>query len=967
LPQRLAPLARYSPDCSPVHRLPATENRGYGRAMDSSTGQVVGRVTELSLLDQMVAAVAAGRGGVAWLEGEPGIGKSALVGVLTERAAALGCTVLRGGGDELLEAFPLRVMAGCLGVSDQSGDAATAEIARLLQGLGHGAGALDPVLAAGERMLAVVDRMCAAGPVVLVAEDLQWADEASLLVWNRLARSVDQIPLLLVGSCRSVPSGRMMARLRETVRARAGVVVDLGPLDVRDAEQLAGRIAGAAPGPRLSAEVARAGGNPLYVREMVEALIRSRSVAVAEDAAELRGDTSAVLGSLAGVIGSKLGSLSEEARGALRMASLLGHEFDVVALALVTGMSVPELVWVIDEATQAGVVTDAGQRLGFRHELLRQVLVGETPAAARSELHSHIARTLAEAGSAVDAVASHLLAASEVLDGWALGWLGGVPESMLLAVPQASAELLTRAVGLVEPDDDRWEVLAARLALALFWLGRDERAHAVAVEVAQRATDVALGSRMRIIAIRSAGRLARAEDAVAVSTVDHEGLPAMWRARLKAWSAVALVDAGQVEASRRTAHAALAEAERCDDELAIASARHALSLSSDPISTMRQIDEALAVLGDDPESIDLRMILLSNRLARLVDFGRVEAVETALPQILVLAERVGTFRAAGLLGSAAEVCFTYGRWDEALLHLGGISPEFLDSGPLKYLRGLAAVIALHRDEPAIADAHLRDADTVARSARPEAEAIALYLIDALALQAEAAGDLDRSLALRSTWLDVPGYHQIERSEEAPQLVRLALAVGDTAPARAAAAICRAVADDEATPMRVVTARFCEALLDDDVGALLALAEEYRGYGRPLPAGLASEEAAVRLALAGDTAGARAALTAAVRAYVQLDATWDIGRADRRLRQHGVRRGPRSLHRRATTGWAALTAAELRIVDLVAKGMANADIAAELFISRLTVQAHVSKILAKLQLRSRLEIIREAAKHAAHSS
>src|ERR1019366_9943545 len=60
----------------------------------------------------------------------------------------------------------------------------------------------DPVRAAGERLMALVDRLCAVSPVVVVAEDLQWADEASLLVWQRLSRAVGQVPLLLAGACR---------------------------------------------------------------------------------------------------------------------------------------------------------------------------------------------------------------------------------------------------------------------------------------------------------------------------------------------------------------------------------------------------------------------------------------------------------------------------------------------------------------------------------------------------------------------------------------------------------------------------------------------------------------------------------------------------------------------------------------------------------------------------------------------
>ena len=153
------------------------------------------------------------------------------------------------------------------------------------------------------------------------------------------------------------------------------------------------------------------------------------------------------------------------------------------------------------------------------------------------------------------------------------------------------------------------------------------------------------------------------------------------------------------------------------------------------------------------------------------------------------------------------------------------------------------------------------------------------------------------------------------------------------------------------------------MLDSDAAALLTVAAEFRGGGWVPLAAFALEEAAARLAAAGDVVQARRALTDAVRIYNDLGATWAIKRADARLRPLGVRRGPRSLHRRTKTGYAALTPSEQRVAWLVAKGMSNPDIAAKLFLSRNTVQTHVSNILAKLQLRSRLELIREVGKEA----
>src|SRR5580700_7781499 len=112
----------------------------------------------------MVARLAEGRGGVGWVQGEPGIGKSALADAIVGRARELGCGVLRGAGDESRQQFPFWLTADCLGISLRSADPASAQIARMLRGEPDGTAGLDPVLAAGERMLDLVDRQCARGP-----------------------------------------------------------------------------------------------------------------------------------------------------------------------------------------------------------------------------------------------------------------------------------------------------------------------------------------------------------------------------------------------------------------------------------------------------------------------------------------------------------------------------------------------------------------------------------------------------------------------------------------------------------------------------------------------------------------------------------------------------------------------------------------------------------------------------------
>jgi DNA-binding NarL/FixJ family response regulator len=152
-----------------------------------------------------------------------------------------------------------------------------------------------------------------------------------------------------------------------------------------------------------------------------------------------------------------------------------------------------------------------------------------------------------------------------------------------------------------------------------------------------------------------------------------------------------------------------------------------------------------------------------------------------------------------------------------------------------------------------------------------------------------------------------------------------------------------------------TASLCRGLAREDAESLFAAANDYRLAGWPLFEGYAYEHAAVLLAEAGATAAAREALDRALALYTGLDAAWDIARAEARLRATGIRLGRRDHRKRPKTGWQSLTATEQKVAQLVAEGRSNPDIATHMFLSRRTVQSHVSHILSKLNLDSRVAL------------
>ena len=126
--------------------------------------------------------------------------------------------------------------------------------------------------------------------------------------------------------------------------------------------------------------------------------------------------------SLRAAIAGRIESMSEATQQVVRLAALLGPEFSVAELATLFGRPVPELAEAMMEAYQANVLVDSGERTVFRHPLIRQVLYEAVPAGLRAALHRQAAQALAETGVPVDRVAEQL-AASGVMDSWAVGWL----------------------------------------------------------------------------------------------------------------------------------------------------------------------------------------------------------------------------------------------------------------------------------------------------------------------------------------------------------------------------------------------------------------------------------------------------------------------------------------------------------------------------------------------------------------
>jgi DNA-binding CsgD family transcriptional regulator len=934
----------------------------------SPAGALVGRDSEMTLLAGLIREVARGRGGAVLIEGEPGIGKSALVRAAVAGAPEIGCQVFWGAGDELGQELPLLPFLDGLQVREPSANPRRTTIVQLLRGEVAADRGTDVPAVLAEQLLALVAEQCAARPAILVIDDLQWADQTSVTLWGRLARSIHQVPLLLIGMMRPAPQRDDLLALRRV--ADDAERIQLTGLTGTAVASLVAGLAGGRPDGKLLRLADGAAGNPLYVTELVAALARSSGLTVTETgAAELAGGSAP--GSLSAAIADRLGFVAGSVREVLRAAALLGMDFAVPDLAIVLGRSVPDLIPAVDEACAVGVLAESGHGLGFRHPMIRAALYDEMPAPVRAAWHRDAGRALAEAGAPPDRVARQMLRAvggpgdaSAPMDEWMLDWLARTADLLVSQAPRVAAELLTRAAASSPPDSGQHGWLASRHADALYRLGDRAAAEQVVNRALEHAAEPDLLvdlhwtlAQCRMLAGESAESLATLDRALA-----SPGISVRHRARLLVLAARTHLNLGELGKAGEVAASALAAASEATDNWAMGWALHVLALATSVQGRMADAlplyDRALTVTQADPALTDLRLLLQLNKAVTLGNLDQYEEALAAAGQAKHLADQVGTtFRLTQAHSALGQLLFQTGRWDDALAEVEILREDLKEPGVACCDLGIAAVIGFHRGEVDTARGHLA-------AAAPHAERLGHRLITCLvlarSLDCEHEGALPEALAALTKAFDGNPEEVEEIEDLLADAVRLAAETGDLSAAQAFAGQADALAAGSQIPHRQANALYCRGLLDHDASRLMAAAERYGDAGRPLQKAKALEAAAENFVAAGDRGQAREAFTQAVEVYTSLGAAADIARIQATFRAHGIRRGPHAKHRQARSGWDSLTATEIKIAAFVEEGLSNPEIAAKLLLSRRTVATHVSHILKKLDVHSRTDIARVSA-------
>ena len=386
-----------------------------GRAIGTSSDSFVGREHELSEFRATFDDALAGRSSLFLIAGEPGIGKSRLADELTSTAEGRGARVCWGrcweaGGAPAywpwVEALRAYIRDGDESRVREQLAPAAADLAQMLPELHRlfpdlpPVPSLDPEGARFRLFDSTASFLRAAGaaqPLVLVLDDLHAADKPSLLLLQFLAGSLRGARITIVAAYRDTET-RTNHALRETVaevrREPITRAIRLGGLDLSEVAHIIELIVGTEPSDDLAAAIHReTEGNPLFVGELVRLLAAEGRL---EDAASSSEALSIPQG-VRDVIGHRLRHLSGECKRVLSVASVLGREFSLDALALVSGRAERALHDPLDEARAARVVGDVSggrSRVRFSHALIRDSLYGDLGTKERLRLHGSAAAAL---------------------------------------------------------------------------------------------------------------------------------------------------------------------------------------------------------------------------------------------------------------------------------------------------------------------------------------------------------------------------------------------------------------------------------------------------------------------------------------------------------------------------------------------------------------------------------------------
>jgi DNA-binding CsgD family transcriptional regulator len=930
-----------------------------GIAAGRGTGELVlEREAELERLSELVEGAADGRHGVVAIEAVAGLGKTTLLRHAQESAAAAGLQVLSARASELERDYAFGIVKQWLEPLLLNVD--ESEQRRLLSGA---AGLARPVLLEPplERQEAEISHrvlhglywllsaVAESGPVLLVLDDAQWADDASLRLLNFLLARLEGLPTAVLVACRPVEvheSGMLLARLL------ADPTCDLlrpVPLGDDAARELLTNQLGHEPEPAfLGAAQEATGGNPFYLQE-IGALLAREGITPTDDqsqsVAELRPRN------LARAI---LARLSPSARSLAQALAVLGAPTDVGLASAVTGLGEEATAVAVGELTAAGVIDDDA-RLGFIHPIVQGAVLGSLAAADRAALHRRAASELSERNAGAERIAVHLLELDPRGDPSAVRVLDDAAHlAMSRGAPEVAVRLLRRALE-EEPDRAAEAELLLDLGMAENESDLPEAASHLS-RAAELADDPVHAARALLVAGWAEGGISTPDSEV-MSRIDRAiaDLGDRDRELSLALEAMALMilflsPGGREAMAERAARFADLEGATPGESVILAGLARFEMDSGAPAERVASFAERAIACRDTLSRQGANSPWLLNCAIALSQTERLDVAETLLEAAVHQARQVGS--ATGFAIASANLAGVALRRGD-LRRAEADARAALDSGGARSWYRVGATTRLI--EALVKQGRLDQAQTAYDATGygehiPEARPATPLLIARGQLR-WAQGDLERAASDLSDALRRISRHAARNAVGLDARLLVALshhAMRDSERARAEADEAVAIARHWGAPGAIGDALRVNGLVsggDRGIELLKQAVETLSEAQTRLTYATALVELGAALRRAGQRAAAREPLREGLALAEWAGAAPLQEHARRELQATGVR-VPRAGARDR------LTPSEQRIAEMAAEGNSNPQIAQALFVTVKTVESHLASVYRKLDINSR---------------
>jgi ATP/maltotriose-dependent transcriptional regulator MalT len=957
--------------------------------------KLVGRADELGSLERVLNELDRGHPRALELAGEPGIGKTRLLRELARRAELRGHLVLSGSASELERDLPFSVFVDALDEFLQGlepvhfaalDEDVRTELAHVFPSLsslaaGRRAGLQQERFRSHRAVRTLLEQLAETEtkPLLLVLDDLHWADSASVELLGALLRRPPAAAVLVAVALRprQLPE-RLSAALERAHRAAALVRIELGALTPGEAREFLGETVDAAEATVLYKE---SGGNPFYLEQLARSLERSGALTPGSD---ISLTDNGVLPAVAAALSEELALLSEGTRRVLEGAAVAGDPFEPELAAAAAGTSEDSTMDAVDELLVLDLIrqTDVPRRFRFRHPLVRRAVYEATRGGWRLAAHERCSEALAARGATAAARAHHVERSAREGDLGAVATLREAGEAAARLAPSSAAHWFGAALRLLpetSPNEERIALLLAR-AGSLAAGGRFVESHADLLDCLEIVERGAEDWRVRVATACAAvehllGLQKEAHRHLATALTELGDAPSAEAVELMIELSVDGFYGGDFDAMRGWAERAVAAATQLGEHALIAAALSVRAwggaVAGDGERAQKHCDEATELVDHlSDEEMARRLDTLAHLTGADVWLDRYSAATRHARRALEICRRTGQGEQFPLVVQMLGVSlWVQGRpleseeLFEGAVEAARLAGNLLSLAWTLFNRGLAALAAGNLD---VALATAEESFELEEDMQPGPITGATAAVLASALLE--AGQADRSVDLLLTKV---GGEQLQfipggwRARFLEVLTRALLATGRRADAERAAAATQACADSMSVPTAAGMANLAAGALAFDAGEpttagerALAAATAFEAAAALWDAARARELAGRALARAGDIDRAALELELAATAFDSFGSLRYRDQAERELRKLG-----RRIHRRTRpgttdgTGLESLTERELQVARLVVDRKTNAQIAAELFLSQKTVETHLRNIFNKLDVTTRVALAR----------